>query len=89
MDVGYVKNCMDPFGKMFNYRSHSIFFVGNGDILQDDGVEEYPNDVHHADVKFIPQCDCGRKYNGLLDSSMMCAADFVNGADACQGDSGK
>lgn len=65
---------------------HCHIFLGYGDTTSDDTIEEYPEHLHHVEVKYVDPCNCTEAYPDLINESMMCASDV--GKDACQGDSG-
>lgn len=64
----------------------SLWVMGFGDTKEDDTVEEYPDRLLHVEVGYVPSSICNRQYVGLIDDTMLCAADTMQ--DACQGDSG-
>ena len=61
-------------------------YAGHGDILISANLEQYPDNLHHVDVKYVNPCECESAYPNLISPAMLCAGD--DGKDACQGDSG-
>ena len=62
----------------------SLWPIGFGN--QNPNDPQYPNQLYHVEVKYVPQATCNNNYSGGITDNMMCAAD--PGQDSCQGDSG-
>jgi len=50
----------------------SLWAVGFGN--QNPHGNQFPDRLHHVEVKYVPQAVCDNNYSGGITSNMMCAA---------------
>lgn len=50
----------------------SLWPIGLGNQRPDS--DQFPDRLHHVEVKYVPQATCDSNYSGFITDNMMCAA---------------